>query len=164
MLLEILFAILFVCLSHVMWSFIVTPKKLNSVTLSMTLPFITSEGISFGFIFFCLLWNIINLVFCTFKESLLTESHSNIFDSYIFISFDKVDGSALFINIFSGLDNVVSSAYKMKLNVLLAVGKSFIYIMNKSGPRIDPWGTPVCMLRRDDDVPLMSTYCSRFVR
>ena len=41
------------------------------------------------------------------------------------------------------LFRVVSSAYIMKLNMLLASEKSFIYIIHSNGPRIEPFGTPV---------------------
>ena len=36
------------------------------------------------------------------------------------------------------LNKVVSSAYIIKLNMLLAFGKSFIYFINNKGPRMDP--------------------------
>ena len=38
---------------------------------------------------------------------------------------------------------VVSSAYIMKSNMLLASEKSFINIINSNRPRIEPCGTPV---------------------
>ena len=39
------------------------------------------------------------------------------------------------------------SAYIIYLNVSHEFGKSFIYIKNKSGPKIEPCGTPVEMGR-----------------
>ena len=36
----------------------------------------------------------------------------------------------------------MSSAYIINWKTLLAFGKSFIYIINKRSPRIDPCGTP----------------------
>ena len=37
------------------------------------------------------------------------------------------------------------------------VGKSLIYIMNKSGPRMDPWGTPAVIVFVDDLVSFNDT-------
>ena len=37
---------------------------------------------------------------------------------------------------------IVSSAYIKNLSLLLIFIKSFIWILKKSGPKIDPWGTP----------------------
>ena len=54
---------------------------------------------------------------------------------------------------------VVSSAYKIKLNLSLAICKSLMYIINRSGPRIDPWGTPVLIVRMGDYVPPIETNC-----
>ena len=41
------------------------------------------------------------------------------------------------------LNKVVLSAYIIKLNILLAFGKSLIYIINNKGPRIGLCGTPI---------------------
>ena len=41
------------------------------------------------------------------------------------------------------LNEVRSSVYIIKLNILLALGRSFMYIINNMGPRIDPCGTPM---------------------
>jgi len=42
------------------------------------------------------------------------------------------------------LNNLASSAYRYMLeSTLRLLDKSFIYIINKSGPNIDPWGTPL---------------------
>ena len=37
--------------------------------------------------------------------------------------------------------------------------KSLMYIINRSGPRIDHLGTPVLIVRRGDDVPPIETNC-----
>ena len=42
-----------------------------------------------------------------------------------------------FIKGFKGVNRVVSSAY---------IGISLLYITKKSGPRIEPWGTPVVQI------------------
>ena len=40
------------------------------------------------------------------------------------------------------MKTLVSSAYKIENNFSEALEKSLILIINKLGPRIDPWGTP----------------------
>ena len=51
----------------------------------------------------------------------------------------------LFLKCIKVLDNVVSSVYMMKSDMLLASEKSFVYITNKSGLRIEPYGMPIVM-------------------
>ena len=51
----------------------------------------------------------------------------------------------LFLKCIKVLYNVVSSVYMMKSDMLLASEKSFVYIINKSGQRIEPYGTPSVM-------------------
>ena len=41
---------------------------------------------------------------------------------------------------------MLSSAYVIKLNILMTCGKSCIYIINNKGPRIEPCGTHVDLL------------------
>ena len=43
-------------------------------------------------------------------------------------------------------------------------GRSFIYIKNSNGPRIDPWGIPIRMLSKVLFEPLTWTSYLRFVR
>ena len=57
------------------------------------------------------------------------------------------------------LNSVVSSAYNIYLKSSLAFGMSFIYIKKRSGPSIDPCGTPVERGNRPDFTPSTSTYC-----
>ena len=40
------------------------------------------------------------------------------------------------------MKTLVSSAYKIKNNFSEALENSLISIINKIGPRMDPWGTP----------------------
>ena len=42
---------------------------------------------------------------------------------------------------------MVSSAYIILWNFELAFGKSLIYIINNSGPKMEPCGTPVVISR-----------------
>ena len=47
----------------------------------------------------------------------------------------------------------------------IALDKSFVYIVNRSGPRTDPWGTPYAgVVIVGDLVPLTMQYCVRFCR
>ena len=50
----------------------------------------------------------------------------------------------------------------MNLNNLLDSGKSFIYIKNSSGPKMEPCGTPVTIGNVLDAVSFNSTNCSLF--
>ena len=82
-------------------------------------------------------WNTTNFVFLTFNDNLLTANQSEIFAYWLFIS----RGAPT--EIWIVLKSVVSSAYDIYLKVSLAFGVSFMYIKNRSGPNIDPCGTPV---------------------
>ena len=54
-------------------------------------------------------------------------------------------------------NRLVSSANRIKLRILETLQISFIYNKKKSGPRIDPWGTPHLISLEDDWIPLYST-------
>ena len=43
--------------------------------------------------------------------------------------------------------------------VLLMVEMSLIYILNNTGPKIDPCGTPVLIYFKPDSLTLFLTYC-----
>ena len=58
----------------------------------------------------------------------------------------------------------MSSAYIMNLKKLLDSGKSFIYIKNSSGPKMEPCGTPVTICNVLDAVSFNSTNYSLFAR
>ena len=77
-----------------------------------------------------------NLDFATFRHNLFTSSHLNMFcnsETIVFCistaSCPKESSVEL---------SVVSSAYKIKLNLALDLTMSLINMLNKSGPRIDP--------------------------
>ena len=59
--------------------------------------------------------------------------------------------------------SVVSSA-KRDENSLEDSGKSFMYIRNSIGPRIEPCGTPQSIKRGSEEMPLISTYCDLSVK
>ena len=60
--------------------------------------------------------------------------------------------------------NVVSSAYIRKLTLSLTVIKSFIYMLNDSGPSMEPCGIHVVVLVKLDLVSPKITYSFRPVR
>ena len=106
------------------------------------------------------LWNNIYFVFCTFKVSLFAFNHectcwSSLFKTTYLLS-DVISSKQQ--------NSVVSSAYIKKLNILLELGKSFIYIKNKRGPSIDPCGTPLRIDFMSEIHVSNWTYCFRFSR
>ena len=72
---------------------------------------------------------------------LFTASQSYILDSSKCIV--CISGSYEFNDILSEFSKLVSSAYKIYLKNVLTSGMSFMYIRKRSGPNIDPCGTPV---------------------
>ena len=84
------------------------------------------------------------LVFEVLRDSLLTINHSFFCDrpSSLLIK-SQLLLLLLFSEQFMEVDRVVSSAYIVKLNISRAAVMSLTYIMNRSGPNIDPCGTPM---------------------
>lgn len=39
------------------------------------------------------------------------------------------------------------------------IGKSFTYKLNKTGPKIDPWGTPIVVSEREEHVLMILVHC-----
>ena len=76
-----------------------------------------------------------NLVFWTFRDSLLTASQSEILRNSKFIKAVTRPKSSFppWVNEYKGLLIVVSSAYKIYLRLALTLWISFIYIMNSLG-------------------------------
>ena len=70
----------------------------------------------------------------------------------------------LLVTVLKVLDIVVSSAYTMNSNMLLVSQKSFVYIMNKSGPRIQVCAKPIVMSKVSDLISSISVYCFLFVK
>ena len=56
--------------------------------------------------------------------------------------------------VFAPVMHVVSSAYSAISSVGAAVIISLTYSTNRSGPRIEPWGTPISSGRKSDSIPL----------
>ena len=76
-----------------------------------------------------------------FNDNLLILNHSIIFRISSFTADLVLLFGILSLQDLMVLNKMVSSAYIIKLNILLAFGKSFMYIINNKGPRIDPCGT-----------------------
>ena len=51
-----------------------------------------------------------------------------------------------------------------KLNILVACAKSFMYTMNNSGPKIEPYDKPVVIDNIFDLILSISVYCLRCSR
>ena len=134
---RILFATKFVCESQLRFVSIFMPRKLKLLTNSIAIPAMFSCGSG---TFFCGMWKTIAFDLLTFNDSLLTLSQSLTLVNSLLILNDR---SVCLSKTFAVVNNVVSSAYMMNLNLSLHLMISLIYIVNKRGPSMDPWGTPV---------------------
>ena len=88
------------------------------------------------------------LVLLTFNDSLFTMSHSFTLANSLLIP----SANLCLLNAFVVVNKVVSSAYIIHLNTLLENTISFMYNVNKSGPNIDPCGTPVNISALSDKI------------
>ena len=96
----------------------------------MFVPAICSNG---SWIIFWDMWKAIALVLFTLSDSLLAFSQLYYFANSSFIE------SFMFILVIS----VVLSAKFMNLHDSLELIMSFMYIINRRGPKIESWGTPI---------------------
>ena len=82
------------------------------------------------------LWKTMKKVFCVLRDNLLdfSQSHKEI-SSTLRTAIKSFKSFPLSIT-------QVSSAYNKVNNNLETLHMSFIYKINNSGPRIEPWGTP----------------------
>ena len=132
---KILFEMLFIWESHLIFFLRFMPRKLKVSTIWTEVLSSNKFGID---TFLCGWWNTIALVLPIFSDNLLGFNHKGILHNSLFMIWVSF---GLFL-----LINVVSSAKKRKLNKLLARCISFIYIKKSKGPRMELWGTPVSML------------------
>ena len=95
---------------------------------------------------FSWLGTIINLDFLGFRVGLLNQSQIKTFSNATLTSFCKEEKSL------SWVQRKVSSAKSLTYK-FVAQGKSLINNKNKSGPKIDPWGTPNSTLVNEDLIP-----------
>ena len=129
---RILLATKFVCEIQLRFVSIFMPRKLKLLTNSIAIPAMFSCGCN---IFFCGIWKTIAFVLFTFNDSLLTLSQSlTLANSLLILN----DSSICLSKMFAVVNNVVSSAYIMNLNLSLHVMISLIYIVNKRGPSMGP--------------------------
>ena len=91
-------------------------------------------------------------------------SHSIILESSSLIKVCVSTLLCLLLNVFMVLDQVVSSSYIIKLNCLVDSEKSFIYMINNKGPRIEPCGTPIFKGKISDLQSSISVYCFLFFK
>ena len=151
------------CFFQFRFVFIVNPKKLNSSTFAIiTLSIITLSIITLcKILYICIRdvqYHIFRFIFrFIFSDNLFIFNHSMTLESSAFIKYSLV--SILFPKYAKLLNNVVSSAYIINLNILLASEKPLIYVINNKGPSIEPCGTPTVIGRTSDFVSSNSTYC-----
>ena len=144
------------CFFHFKLVSIVNPKKLNSSTFSMLMPSIFNVRCCICFLG---IWKVIYLDLFLLSDNLFIFNHSITLSISALIKLSAL--ALLFMSQKESivLDNVVSSAYMIKSNLLLHWGKSFTYIINNIGPRIEPCGTPTCIGKIVDVVSSISVYC-----
>ena len=96
----------------------------------------------------------INLVFSIFIDNLLETGHRSINSISDCMNWNRVD---VFLWL---VQTVVSSANITALLLVKQLLKSFTYIRNRSGPKINPCGKPmVDELIEDDKTPEHTTFC-----
>ena len=88
-----------------------------------------------------------------FNDNVLILSHSFNFRSSSFTTDSVLLFGILSLKDLMVLNKVVSSAYKIELNILLA-----FWVIVTKGPRIDPCGTPMFTDKMSDLVFSTSTY------
>ena len=130
----ILLAILFMWLSQFKWLFVVIPKNIKIIDTFNVCP-IYLQHRRFDFLLTHVKYH--KFSFLTFRESLLAYNHLYISANSLFIFWLCPSKDS---NLFNVLDKVVSSANIINLKRSLESAMSLIYIINRSGPKIDPWG------------------------
>ena len=83
---------------------------------------------------------------------------SHVLPILYFFSRSAFKVSAAVLGLSTTRKRLVSSAKSLMLGPI-SLKMSFIYSRNKRGPRIDPCGTPACMLFQSDCVPGRITLC-----
>ena len=122
-----------ICSAQVSLLSINTPRNFALETSLISLPFICMLEYSW---FFPLGLNNIKLVLSTLRDSLLAFSQFSTLVSSVFIIFVS------WVKFRELWNKVVSSANRIAVKKFDTDERSLIKIKNKSGPNIDPWGTP----------------------
>ncbi len=133
MVLEILLESLSVWLFQFKCSFMVKPRQLKSLTWSIAIFSMFNYN---WFILFWGIWKIIYLHLDIFRESLLHFNHSFIHAISELILDSTLPLFMLFRMTSIVVERVVSSAYIIKLNKLLALAISLTYMIKRRGPYI----------------------------
>ena len=140
----------------------ITPKRLKFWTLSILVSSVLSrKGIHFLFLTLCIMY-LDFFIFFIFKDSLFIFRHSFTLFNYVFKCY-----SIYLVHEFKDwivVNRVVSPAYITYLNVLLDFGRSLMYITKRSGPIMEPCGTPVVIGRVSEMLSSYVTYCFLFFK
>ena len=125
----------------------ITPRNLVSVTSFIVCPFILIEIVSGRSRFV----NSIRCVLFRLIISLLAANHSyTLLKSVSVVSIACLSVSALYVT-------VESSANCVRKNRSEICIMSLIYIKKRSGPRVDPWGTPMFTVFVSEFFPFICT-------
>ena len=100
--------------------------------------------------------NIMKFVLDTFKDNLFTLNHLFNLDNSSLTSLHNSSKLRLDLN------KLVASANKICLRSFETLHISFIYSINKRGPRTEPCGTPHKTSKSLEDSLSISTYCFLF--
>ena len=138
-----------ICLFHFSLSVKITPKNFVSYCLINKVSCI----LIFKFEIFSLL-KIIYEVLSRFRDNKFALNHSFITANSEFIIF------SICCTDFPVKNKLVSSANIIVDNILEAKLRSLIYIWNRTGPKIDPWGTPHLIIASSDSQFAMVTHLS----
>ena len=155
--LETVLHMLLICACHFSWSSTVTPSRRCFETCSIgVVSNFRFKGSCF-FWCFCLVAINMHFVFVGFSAIRFLQHHPE-------TSYRLCCKSPRILSILSlAVLRVPSSANKSHWTDARVRhrGKSLIKMQNRSGPRIDPWGTPLVIDVSWEYVPFTSTHCIR---
>ena len=100
---------------------------------------------------------IISLDFPALNVTFQILFQDEIFSQSLFICAEVSDGSVPLAR------SVVSSA-KINISLSMSATISFMYIRKRSGPNLEPWGTPALVSSRLDVTQSTTTHCFLFDR
>ncbi len=151
----IIMATFLACFWNVSWESKMTPKYLKSETTLSFSPLTNTSGwgITVGF---CEKYIQTVLLVLKCKYELLSQS-----ETWTNTSVWMFAACCLFL---ACTYRTVSSAYVWILTDEQTSGKSFIYKLDRIGPRIDPWGTPMLQFQYSDWLLPRRTLCFLFAK
>lgn len=139
------------------FSSITKPRNLVENFCILRLLFILISGIVVGNVL-RLEWKIIKFVFSIFNNNLFLWNHAEILINSSFI----LVASSLIL-IWSAM-TLVSSAKSKHLKKFEVLGKSFIKVIKRRGPKIELWDTPNYIYKWETLLELTYVNCLRLVR